>query len=108
LQPLCLGRKPKARVATIGRKNLKKKMKVESTISLYVHALFINPPKIIFDRKIPLTCKQFVDAYGLCSIKPFPKNLKLGLDYTKEEVLELLDLLLTKMAITIIQTTIQS
>jgi hypothetical protein len=83
-------------------------MKVESTIFLYVHPLFVNPPKIIFDRKIPLTCKQFVDAYGLCSIRPFPKNLKLGLDYTKEEVLELLDLLLIKMAITTIQTTIQS
>jgi len=51
--------------------------------------LFADPPKIIFDRKVPLTCKQSVKAYGLGSIEPSPKKLKLGLNYIKEEVLEL-------------------
>jgi hypothetical protein len=37
--------------------------------------------------KVPLTRKKF--AYGLCSIGPSPKTLKLGLDYTEQEVLEL-------------------
>jgi hypothetical protein len=76
-------------ICNVGSKDLKKKVKVENTLFLYVHPLFMDPPKIIFDRKVPLTHKQFVKAYGLCSIEPFPKKLKFGLDYTKEEVLEL-------------------
>jgi hypothetical protein len=39
------------------KQNLKKKVKVENTISLYVHPLFANPPRIIFDRNVPLTRK---------------------------------------------------
>jgi predicted DNA-binding transcriptional regulator AlpA len=46
--------------------------------------------------KVPLTCKQFAKVYGLYNIKPFPKKLKLGLDYIKEEVLELFGLLTNK------------
>jgi len=48
-----------------------------------------DPPKIIFDRKVPLTRKQFAKVYGLCNIGPSPKKLKLGLDYIEKKVLEL-------------------
>jgi hypothetical protein len=83
-------------ICNVRNGDLKKKVKVERIASLYVHPMFAYPPKIIFDKKVPLTHKQFIEAYGLCNIGPFPKKLKLGLDYTKEEVLELFGFLTNK------------
>ncbi len=44
-------------ICNVGSINLKRKVKVENTVSLYGHPLFADPPKITFDKKVPLTHK---------------------------------------------------
>jgi hypothetical protein len=61
----------------------------EHCIFLCTPTIYGDPPKIIFDKKVPLTCKKFAKVYGLCNIGPSPKKLKLGLNSIEKQVLEL-------------------
>jgi hypothetical protein len=47
--------------------------------------LFAEPLKLIFNQKLPVTCKQFAKVYDLNNIRPCPNILKLKFDYSKEE-----------------------
>jgi hypothetical protein len=59
-------------------------MNVEGGLSPYVEPLYGKPPKIIFDKKVQMTCCQFVKKYNFCNKGTNPKRLKIGKDYTKE------------------------
>ncbi len=58
-------------------------------MSPYVQPWYGEMPKIIFDRKSSVTCKQFHEKCGLCNTSSSPKCLKIGKDYTEAEVVEL-------------------
>jgi hypothetical protein len=57
------------------RTHQEKKSKLKAWYLFYVHALFVKPPKFIFDRKVPITHKQFTKVYDLNNIGPCPRML---------------------------------
>jgi hypothetical protein len=44
------------------------------------------PLDITFDKKTPISKKQFFKKYDICNIKPSPKHLKVGRDFQEEEM----------------------
>ncbi len=74
---------------SLGIVNIKKRMKVEGAMSLYVQPMNGEVLEIVFDRKSPVIHKQFHEKYRLCNIGPLPKHLKIGKYCIEVKVVEL-------------------
>jgi len=74
---------------SLGNVNIKKRVKVEGAMSLYVQPMYDEVLEIIFDRKSPIIHKQFHKKYRLCNSGPLLKHLKIGKDCIEVKVVEL-------------------
>jgi len=68
-------------LGSVKTKPHKIKLEGESIVSPYVHPLYGEPPKIIFDRCVLVSHKQFVEVYNVCNKGPSPKGLRLSKDF---------------------------
>jgi hypothetical protein len=67
-------------LGSVKTKPHKIRLERRSALLSYVHPLYGEPPKIIFDRCVHVSHKQFVEVYNFCNKGPFPKSLRLNKD----------------------------
>jgi hypothetical protein len=60
-----------------------------SIVSQYVHPLYGKPLKILFDRCVLISHKQFVEVYNFCNKGHSLKCFRLSKDFQEKEVQEL-------------------
>ncbi len=89
-------------LGSVKTKPRKVRLEGGSIVSLYVHPLYGEPPKIIFDRCVLVFHKQFVVVYNVCNKVPFPKVWGQVKTFKKKRCKSCLDLVCPKMGIDIV------
>jgi len=52
--------------------------------------------RFFFDRKTPISRRQFFEKYDICNTRPSPKHLKVGRDFQEEEVKAIFGLVISR------------